>query len=347
MTVLVLILALSCSETSNRVHMDELMNKDGKVVLKSNGQVYTGAVYDTFENGSIRMSGKYSAGIEDGNFEWKDTIGNTEKKSVYQDGELRQVEDKTNENIEELIVTNLGEDTIKYEQEFIESFMTLVQKDQFSKAQDLFMFYHPSLSVYESFGGPMNFYRNLYGKVKSFEIMDFTEQSNNGVLQIGARVEMQTTQYAYIVDVDFIELGKDSLMLHAYSVEPDHQEWYFVQQILPSLEGALNSGELVSVLNLLPEESRTINEEQGEVMSELLSVSKAFELDAFQLGAYEEGLFLELNLKAKIEDERLSGEYQYVNCYVVYAPRVSDLDGVLEFDLAGFDIKAISSQLDL
>jgi antitoxin component YwqK of YwqJK toxin-antitoxin module len=83
--ILILFVLNGCGQDT--VNFDELMEKDGKLALRDSGKLYSGHVYDLYENGKKRREGFFKKGIPHGLMtEWS-SDGKKESESRFKNGE--------------------------------------------------------------------------------------------------------------------------------------------------------------------------------------------------------------------------------------------------------------------
>ena len=77
---------IGCGE--KRVLIDELTNKgkEGPPIYYSEEGLYSGLVYDVYENGQLKSNGNVKDGKPDGRWEWYHENGQLSGKRNYKDG---------------------------------------------------------------------------------------------------------------------------------------------------------------------------------------------------------------------------------------------------------------------
>lgn len=340
--IIILIVLTACSDTDQKVHISALEKNANSEIVTADGIPYSGEVFDTFPSGALRMTGNFKDGKEDGSFVWKNEAGDKVVSNEYTAGEVTEEKVYPVKEEDKNWSYKLGSSgSNKYDDKVIKRFMSLMLSQNYDKVDaylDLLSTYNSKETVTRTF----KLYDHFYGRVQSFEVIDYKEQHVEDIIQLGARVEVKFKNFVGVINLNLLEIVQDSFQLFSYSLEPNSTKAAFYPTAQNQFDEYVATNNLKGMLSYLPKAYQTLSEAQFASLDSILQSSENYQYKGHHLLNDDNGIIVQLYYEGEITDKLLKNSHIKTSLICVY-----EIDEKFEKSFVGFNLKAITKDLAL
>ena len=202
----------------------------------------------------------------------------------------------------QLSIDSTIQDTMKYDHQVIDDFMLAFDNtDKLALNHYLQMAFN-AVSQEVAIQG-IRLYEEYYGELKSYEIKEFDQVHSQGIIQVGAVLQLEFEQVHVQGMINLLETAPDTIVLHSFATEMVREDLPFLKAPRAQIEEALMDRSVEKLVRMLPKEYRPQDPVELMKLSTFLEQSLAYAFEGHEFSQQEGMNLVHLYHRCKMSEK--------------------------------------------